>query len=177
MKSTKCLLLGLAWIAACGCGPTNFSNYFLPTEPEAAEAMMRKAPRLPPYTSSEAQSAVIEASVHQFWQDAKRVVGADLKELYVGVGPSHIDPESGMMNRLASGGNSVRPLSSSKRVDARTNGANPPAPGRVYLAIESVDFADPYTAAVQCQWSTDEGAARTFIYQFQYASRRWNLIR
>ena len=139
MNATTWLLCGFVWLTCTGCSLFTGSNFFLPTEPEATQAMSKKPERLPPYTASEAQDAVTVAAVREFFADATRSTGTSVKEIFLGVGAAHSDPDAALLSRLASIGLTVRPLSVGIRAEVATtlgNSSTPP-PLRVALAIDS----------------------------------------
>ena len=153
------------------------SNYFLPTEPDAAQALLKKPTKPPPYTASEAQDVVTLAVVREFGKDATRSVGREVKEIYFGIGPEFSDPDAALLNRLSSSGLRIRPLSTGSLIGmGMPTTANDPSTTTtlpVALALESLDFPDYYTAIAICVWRVGGGPIRPLSYRFAYSSGRW----
>ena len=179
MNTTKLFWLGLACAAGSGCSSFTTGNYFLSSDTVVAEARIKEPTKAPPYSASEAQDAVTLAAIRQFWADASQMTGIPVKEVYLGIGPDHLDPDVTLVSRVVNNGYRIHPLSEGLRPEVRTSlsGTAAEPDHRLALAIETLDLVDHYNAIVTGVWSLGSGNRRSISYRFRYASGRWSFVR
>ena len=102
-----------------------------------------------------------------------------IKEVYVGIGPNHFDPDVTLLTRISNAGYKILPLSQGSRTDVMTATTSGPAEPdrRVALVIETLDLVDHYNAIVTGVWALGSGTPRTVNYRFRYSSGRWSVAR